>query len=56
MKTYTFYVTTQNLTMSITAEHKFDARQTVVRQLHIKPSQADKIVVCMGINLQRVQS
>lgn len=58
MKTYTFYVQSQNLTMTVPATSKQDALQIVVHQCNIKTSQANKVIVCLGINLdlKRVQA
>ena len=54
MKTYTFYVASQGLRISVPATNKQDAMQVVIHQCNIKTSQADKVVVCLGINLQGV--
>ena len=51
MKTYTFFVASQQLTISVTATHKQDALNVVVHQCNIKTSQVDKAVICLGINL-----
>lgn len=52
MKTYTFYVASQNLRISVAATNKQTARETVIHQCNIKTSQADKVIICLGINLE----
>lgn len=53
MKTYHFYIASQNLTMTVPATNKQDAIKIVVHQCNIKTSQASKAIICLGINLNQ---
>jgi hypothetical protein len=48
MKTYTFFLLSTCFTVSVTAAHKFDARETVAHQHNIKNL---ALIKCLGINL-----
>lgn len=48
MKTYTFFILSTCLTVSVQAQHKHDARQVVAHQFNVKDH---ALIKCMGINL-----
>jgi hypothetical protein len=48
MKTYTFFVVSRQLTITVPADHSWDAKQIVMSQFAIKDS---RLIVRIGINL-----
>lgn len=48
MKTYTFFLASRQLTITVSAAHSWDAKQIVMDQFNIKDG---RLVVRIGVNL-----